>query len=62
MSTKTEIKCQLCGELVKDEDLFRSVNENKILVGHASCIKAYLDKKGLNESTNPIEKTGILFE
>ena len=59
-----KIKCQVCGELVEDKDLFRSkLNEKEIICGHKDCIEKRLEEKGLNESTTAkATKTSILFE
>ncbi len=66
MSTEEQIqiKCQICKQLVNENELFRSkLNEREFIVGHKDCIEKRLQEKGLNESIEAEpKKTGLLFE
>ena len=65
MTEKTVIKCQICGQPVNGDELYRAKLNEGFKVGHITCLQTKLQENGLTENMlneSVIQKTGILFE
>ena len=63
--TEKTLKCQVCGQLVEETNLYRAKINEAVVVGHYDCLQKKMLEKGLSENMineSTITKTGILFE